>query len=209
VSPARFIAAAEENGLILPIGEWVLRTACAFACSLGRPDLRVAVNLSARQFSQPDTVQMIEDVLRTSGLDPRRLELEVTESAVMSEIEEVILRLDRLRGLGVQLALDDFGTGFSSLSYLKRFRFHRIKVDGTFVRDLPHDGDSVAIVSAIIAMAHGLGLEVVAEGVETEAQLAFLRERGCDAFQGYLFSPVLSSSEIQRYLAPAPTPKGP
>lgn len=207
VSPARFIAAAEENGLILPIGEWVLRTACAFACSLGRPDLRVAVNLSARQFSQPDTVQMIEDVLRSSGLDPRRLELEVTESAVMSEIEEVILRLDRLRGLGVQLALDDFGTGFSSLSYLKRFRFHRIKVDGTFVRDLPHDGDSVAIVSAIIAMAHGLGLEVVAEGVETEAQLAFLRERGCDAFQGYLFSPVLSPSEIERYLAP--TPKGP
>jgi diguanylate cyclase (GGDEF)-like protein/PAS domain S-box-containing protein len=201
IAPGEFIAGAEESGLILPIGAWVLRQASRFASAMRRQDVRVAVNLSARQFLQPDLVDNVKAVLEETGLAPGRLELEVTESAVMSDAEEVRERLERLRGLGVQLTLDDFGSGYSSLSYLKRFRFHRLKIDRSFVRDLPHDADNTAIVDAILAMALSLGLDVVAEGVETEEQRAFLEARGCPGFQGYLFSKPLPPADVEVYLA--------
>jgi predicted signal transduction protein with EAL and GGDEF domain len=200
IAPGEFILGAEESGLILPIGAWVLRQASRFASAMRRQDVRVAVNLSARQFLQPDLVDNVKAALDETGLSPERLELEVTESAVMSDAEEVRDRLDRLRGLGVQLTLDDFGSGYSSLSYLKRFRFHRLKIDRSFVRDLPHDADDTAIVDAILAMARSLGLDVVAEGVETEEQRAFLEARGCPGFQGFLFSKPLSPVEVEAYL---------
>ncbi len=201
VTPDRFIQTAEDSGLIVPLGAFVLRTACQFVQSLGRSDVRVAVNLSPRQFLQPDAVAVVERALLESGLDPRRLEVEVTESAVMSEVEEVASRLARLREMGVELTLDDFGTGYSSLAGLKRFRFHRIKIDRVFVRDLPGDPDSAALVAAMISMARGLGLEVIAEGVETREQLAFLEAKGCRAFQGYLFCPPLEPSAVAPFLA--------
>jgi diguanylate cyclase (GGDEF)-like protein len=200
IAPAEFIAGAEESGLILPMGAWVLRQAARFASAMRRQDVRVAVNLSARQFLQPDLVDNVKAALEETGLAPERLELEVTESAVMSDAEEVRERLDRLRGLGVQLTLDDFGSGYSSLSYLKRFRFHRLKIDRSFVQDLPDDADDAAIVDAILAMARSLGLDVVAEGVETEEQRAFLEARGCPGFQGYLFSKPLPPAEVEAYL---------
>ena len=200
VSPAEFIPAAEEGGLILAIGAWVLRTAASFAQSLARSDVRVAVNLSARQFLDPGLVKTVESALAESGLHPGRLELEVTESAVMSDAEEVSQRLEHLRSIGLELTLDDFGSGYSSLGYLKRFRFHRIKIDRTFVLDLPGDADSAAIVDAILAMAKSLGLDVVAEGVENAEQLRFLEEHGCRAFQGYYFSRPLPAAEVAAYL---------
>jgi EAL domain-containing protein (putative c-di-GMP-specific phosphodiesterase class I) len=160
----------------------------------------VAVNLSARQFLQPDAVALVESALQASGLAPERLEIEVTEPAVMTEVEEASARLRRLREIGVQLSLDDFGTGYSSLAHLKRFRFRRIKIDRSFVRGLPHDPDNAALVTAMLAMAHGLGLEVVAEGVETREELAFLEAQGCRAFQGYLFSPPLEPASVAPFL---------
>jgi diguanylate cyclase (GGDEF)-like protein/PAS domain S-box-containing protein len=199
VSPDRFIRTAEESGLILPLGTFVLRTACAFARSLGG-EVRMAVNLSARQFLQPEAVALVERALEESGLSPERLEIEVAESAVMSEVEEVQARLRRLREMGVGLTLDDFGTGHSSLAYLKSFRFHRIKIDRSFVGDLPGDAESASLVSAMLAMARGLGLEVIAEGVETREQLAFLEDHGCRAFQGYLFSPPLEPQAVKGFL---------
>jgi len=199
VAPLRFIPHAEETGLILPIGLWVLRTACRFGLGLGS-DVRVAINLSARQLLQPDAARVVEQVLNETGLDPRRLELEVTESAIMSEAEEVAEGLRRLSHSGVQLTLDDFGTGYSSLSHLKRLRIHRIKIDRTFVQDLPDNPDSVAIVTAIVGLADGLGLEVIAEGVETEAQRGFLREHGCRFFQGRLLSAPLPPADVVRFL---------
>jgi diguanylate cyclase (GGDEF)-like protein/PAS domain S-box-containing protein len=201
IPPDRFIQTAEESGLILPLGAFVLRTACQFAQSLGRADVRVAVNLSARQFLQPDAVSLVERALEESGLAASRLEIEVAESAVMSEVDEVSSRLRRLREMGVGLTLDDFGTGYSSLAYLKRFRFHRIKIDRSFVRELPGDGDSKALVSAMIAMAGGLGLEVIAEGVETREQLAFLEGIGCRSYQGYLLCPPLEPAAVKPFLA--------
>jgi EAL domain-containing protein (putative c-di-GMP-specific phosphodiesterase class I) len=163
--------------------------------------VRVAVNLSARQFLQPDSVTLVQRALEESGLAPARLEIVVTESAVMSELDEVGARLRQLREMGVELTLDDFGTGYSSLAYLKRFRFHRIKIDRTFVHDLPGDGDSAALVTAMMALAGGLGLEVIAEGVETREQLAFLEQSGCRAFQGYLFCPPLEPKAVKPFLA--------
>jgi diguanylate cyclase (GGDEF)-like protein/PAS domain S-box-containing protein len=201
VPPADFIPAAEEGGHILTIGAWVLRTATAFAQGLARADVRVAVNLSARQFLDPDLVTIVEGALAASGLAPGRLELEVTESALMSDAEEVSQRLEHLRSIGLEITLDDFGSGYSSLGYLKRFKFHRIKIDRTFVRDLPADADSAAIVDAILAMAKSLGLDVVAEGVENAEQLRFLEERGCRSFQGYYFSRPLPGAEVAGYLA--------
>jgi predicted signal transduction protein with EAL and GGDEF domain len=200
LAPSEFIGAAEESGFVVPLGTWVLKAATRFASGLARSDVRVAVNLSARQFLQADLVETVESALRECGLPPHRLELEVTESVVMSDAEEVRERLDRLRSLGLQLALDDFGSGYSSLSYLKRFRFHRLKIDRTFVRDLPGDADSAAIVDAVLAMARSLGLEVIAEGVETEEQLRFLEARGCPAFQGFYFSRPLPADEVAAYL---------
>jgi EAL domain-containing protein (putative c-di-GMP-specific phosphodiesterase class I) len=203
IAPGEFIHGAEEGGLILPMGAWVLRSACRFAQSLPHTDVRVAVNFSAKQFLQPDLVEDVELALTDSGLSPRRLELEVTEAVVMSDTADVQERLSRLRSLGVHLTLDDFGSGYSSLSYLARFGFHGVKIDRTFVKELPGDAESVAIVQAILALAGSLGLEVVAEGVETEAQRAFLESRGCTAFQGYLFSRPLEPAEVAAFLGKA------
>ncbi|NGZ87173.1 EAL domain-containing protein [Duganella aceris] len=199
VAPVEFIPLAEETGLINPLGDWVLRTACAqlqqFICA-GLPQMRVAVNLSVRQLLQKDFAASVEAVLADTGLAPHLLELEITESTLMENAQDTLAALHRLRGLGVRLSIDDFGTGYSSLSYLKRFPVDIIKIDRSFVNDVPQDADDAAIVSAIIALAHSLRLEVVAEGVETEAQLQFLRDRRCDMMQGYLLSPAVPAEQF-------------
>jgi diguanylate cyclase (GGDEF)-like protein len=191
VSPADFIPLAEETGLIVPIGAWVLKTACERnrAWQLqGMPPLRVAVNLSARQFVQANLVSEVARVLDASGLAPASLELEITESMVMDNPERAIQTLRQLKSMGIALAIDDFGTGYSSLGYLKRFPIDNIKIDRSFIKDIPHSNDDATITRTIIDMTHNLRLKVVAEGVETAAQLDFLREHGCDEMQGYYFS---------------------
>jgi diguanylate cyclase (GGDEF)-like protein len=191
VSPTRFIPLAEETGLIAPIGEWVLRTACAQNKSwqqAGYAPLCVAVNLSVRQFKQANLVQTVERVIRETGLDPRYLELELTESIFMQNAKATIQTLRELKEMGVKLSIDDFGTGYSSLSYLQRFPIDALKIDQSFVRDITTDPSDAAIGQAIISMAHSLRLKVVAEGVETEEQLAFLQRDRCDQMQGYYFS---------------------
>ncbi|SAK65572.1 diguanylate cyclase/phosphodiesterase with PAS/PAC and GAF sensor(s) [Caballeronia temeraria] len=191
VSPASFIPVAEESGLIGPLSEWVLREACRQNKAwqdAGLPPARVSVNLSARHFQQRDIARLVTSVLDETGLAPRYLELELTESAIMRNAEEAITMLSELSALGIGIAIDDFGTGYSSLSYLKRFPVHRLKIDRSFVADIGSSGDDETITSAIIALAHSLELQVIAEGVETHAQHDFLRERDCDEMQGYLFS---------------------
>ena len=203
IAPARFIGLAEEMGLIVPIGAWVLRTACIQTKAwqqAGLGDLRVAVNLSARQFTQKALVQSIADVLQATGLAPQLLELELTESMVMSDVENVIAILRNLKGLGVQISIDDFGTGYSSLSYLRRFPIDVLKIDQSFVNDLTVDVDDAAIVTSIISLAHSLRLHVIAEGVETAEQLAFLRAHGCDQMQGYFFSRPVAAEAFERLL---------
>ena len=191
VAPNRFIPLAEETGLILPIGAWVLRTACEQLRAWqneGRGHLRMAVNVSARQLAEPDFVQSVAMVLAETGLKPHCLELELTESTVMNDVEHAISVMRALKKLGVQLAIDDFGTGYSSLAHLKRFEIDVLKIDQTFVRDLTVDPDDAAIVITIIALASNLDLQVISEGVETEEQVAFLRQHGCHQMQGYFFS---------------------
>jgi diguanylate cyclase (GGDEF)-like protein/PAS domain S-box-containing protein len=200
IAPAEFIVGAEESGLILPMGAWALRQASRFARSLHRADVRVAVNLSTRQFREPDLVDTVQAVLAETGLPPERLEIEVTEATVMGDGEDVRERLDRLRGLGVRLILDDFGSGRSSLASLRRFGFHGLKIDRALVGQLPADEDAAAVVEAILAVARSLGLGAVAEGVETEPQRAFLESKGCRGFQGYLFSRPLPPGEVEAYL---------
>ena len=191
VSPAEFIPLAEETGLILPIGQWVLDTACAqlkaWQAREATRSLRLAINVSARQFHQPDFVARVHASLERTGVNPRLLKLELTESVVLSNVEEVIHRMERLKELGVGFSLDDFGTGYSSLSYLKRLPLDQLKIDQSFVRDITQDPNDAAIVRAILAMSQSLGLHVIAEGVETPEQRDFLRENGCTAYQGYLF----------------------
>lgn len=196
VPPDRFIPLAEETGLIEPIGRWVLETACAEAVGWPAP-LRVAVNLSGYQVLHGEIVETVRRVLAETGLAPERLELEITEGFVLSHAEQGIATLRELRGLGISLAVDDFGTGYSSLSYLKRLPIHRLKIDRSFVRDLPDDPDDVAIATTIILMARNLGLEVIAEGVESEDQLAFLRERGCEQYQGFYLSRPIPAAEFR------------
>ena len=203
VAPAQFIPLAEETGLIVPIGQWVLTTACARNKAwqeLHMPRLRIAVNLSARQFAHANLLPDVARVLKQTGLDPTLLEFEITESMVMHDPEHAVKLLIRLKDMGIQLSIDDFGTGYSSLSYLKRFPIDSVKIDRSFIADLPGDGDDAAITRAIIAMAHSLRLKVIAEGVETEAQLGFLREHRCDEMQGYLFSRPLPEDELLRLL---------
>jgi diguanylate cyclase (GGDEF)-like protein/PAS domain S-box-containing protein len=198
VSPGKFIPLAEENGLIVPIGEWVLRTACAQNCAwqaAGLMPIRVAVNLSARQLRQPNLVGMIERLLRETGLSPRYLELEITETTVMKNVELTKVILHDLHQMGVSMAIDDFGTGYSSLGYLKKFPFNTLKIDQSFVRDLTTDPNDKAIVAAIIAMGRVLNLKLVAEGVETKVQEHSLLSLDCEEMQGYLFSPPLSADE--------------
>ncbi|MCP5159676.1 MAG: EAL domain-containing protein [Gammaproteobacteria bacterium] len=205
VSPMRFIPLAEETGLIVPLGEWVLRTACAQAkawLDAGWPPLLLAVNLSARQFQQPNLIDQICAVLTDTGLPAVYLELEITESTLIDQGQQAVAAtLAALKELGVRLAIDDFGTGYSSLAYLKRFPIDKLKIDQSFVRDIPQDSSDMEIAAAIIALARNLHLEVLAEGVETEDQLAFLRERDCDTWQGYLFSRPVPAADLATLLS--------
>ncbi|MFZ3118947.1 MAG: EAL domain-containing protein, partial [Variovorax sp.] len=198
VSPTEFIPLAEETGLIVPIGEWVLRTACFQNRAwqdAGLPAFNVAVNVSARQFRERTLIEQVDRALNDSGLDPRLLELELTESLIMEDLEKALLSMRTLQAMGVQLSIDDFGTGYSSLSALKRFPISRLKIDQGFVRGIPGDEEDKAIAKAIISLGHELDLKVIAEGVETLQQLAFLRANGCDEIQGYLFSPPVTPAE--------------
>lgn len=191
VPPGEFIALAEETGLIGTLGSWVLGSACAQAHTWrkrGLPRLRMAVNLSARQFYGAHLVDEMREVIQVTGIDPQCVELEITESVMMKNIEHVARQLKSLKDIGVGIAVDDFGTGYSSLAYLKRLPIDSLKIDRSFIRDVPHDHDDAAIARAVIALAHSLRLKVVAEGVETQAQLEFLAALGCDEIQGYLLS---------------------
>ena len=192
VSPAQFIPLAEETGLILPIGQWVLETACAqlraWQEGARTMDLVLAVNVSAKQFRQADFVTQVEDTLQRHGIIPRLLKLELTEGMLLDNIEDTIATMNALKEIGIQFSLDDFGTGYSSLQYLKRLPLNQIKIDQSFVRDITSDPNDASIVQTIIAMAQTLGFDVIAEGVETEAQREFLELRGCNHYQGYLFS---------------------
>lgn len=199
VSPADFIAIAEETGLIVPMGRWVVQTACAQNRAWqkgGLPLLRIAVNISARQMADKGLVNFIVDSMTRTDLTAESLELEITESAVMSNQDHAEKVLNQLKALGFHLTMDDFGTGYSSLAYLKRFPFDSVKIDQSFVRGIPANRDDCAIVEAIVAMAHSLELKVVAEGVETQEQSEFLRKLGCDQIQGYVFSKPIPSAEI-------------
>ena len=188
ISPTEFIPLAEETGLIVPIGEWVLRTACnqakAWQSDGGRA-IRMAVNLSAKQFKDENLMQIVLSALADTGLDARLLELELTEGTLMDDARATMVTLEQLRGIGVYLSIDDFGTGYSSMNYLKRFDVRALKIDKSFIAGLPQDTENAAITRAIIAMAHGLKMVVVAEGVETDEQLLMLEEYGCDMAQGY------------------------
>jgi EAL domain-containing protein (putative c-di-GMP-specific phosphodiesterase class I) len=201
--PASFIPVAEISGLIVPLGEWVLRTACrqAKAWKASGLDVRFAVNVSAVQLRQPDFAELVERILADSDLVASALELEVTESVFLDPSKAVITKaLNEVAELGVTLAIDDFGTGYSSLGYLKRFPFNRIKIDGSFVRDIDSEDDSKAIVKAMISLGHSLGKSVTAEGVETQTQLAFLRANACDEAQGYLLARPRAVGEIEQAL---------
>jgi diguanylate cyclase (GGDEF)-like protein/PAS domain S-box-containing protein len=203
VTPAAFIGQAEESGLILPIGAGVLRGATLFAASLEQEGVRVVVNLSARQFLQPNLVDTVREALEKSGLLASRLELDLTEATVMTEAEETTERLRQLRELGVQLALDDFGTGYFSIGRIRDLGFSRLKIDRSLVSALPGSLEQAAHVVAILGLGRSLGLEVVAEGVETEAQRAFLESHGCTGFQGYLLSPPLAAADVPAFLSKA------
>ena len=203
VMPDRFIPLAEESGLIVPIGAWVLRTACLQGRAwqdAGLPEMRLSVNLSLRQFAQADFVNSVAAVLKESGLSAHCLQLELTESLVMADVDKAVEKLTMLKALGLQLSIDDFGTGYSSLSYLKRFPINELKIDRTFVRDIADDPDDAAIVLAIISLAHNLNLRVVAEGVETIQQITYLQSHGCDELQGYYFGRPLPASDCVRLL---------
>ena len=205
VAPNKFIPLAEETGLIVPIGQWVLEHACRALRTLharGFTELNVAVNLSVKQFRERDLARSVARVLERTGLAPRHLALEVTEGSIMESnfTETAIRTMDELKALGIQLSIDDFGSGYSSLGRLKRFPIDTLKVDQSFVRDITTDPDDAAIASAIIAMGHSLRLTIVAEGVETPEQLAFLRERECQKVQGYLFARPMPMEQMVSYL---------
>jgi EAL domain-containing protein (putative c-di-GMP-specific phosphodiesterase class I) len=206
VAPSEFIPLLEETGLILPVGEWVLREACQQAITwqlLRLPKIRIAVNISALQFMQFDLAEVILNIFKEHGLEAYQkiLEFELTESLLMKNTEGTISTLNRLHDLGIQFSIDDFGTGYSSLSYLKRFPISSLKIDQSFVRDISKKGDDAAIVGAIIALGHSLGLNVIAEGVETLEQLEYLRLMKCNEMQGYLFSRPIPADEMTRLLA--------
>jgi EAL domain-containing protein (putative c-di-GMP-specific phosphodiesterase class I) len=203
VSPALFIPLLEERGLFVDVGRWVLDTACR-QCAAWREEgkaLRVAVNLSAQQFYRGDIVDTVRAALEAAGLDGDALELELTESLTLDESETTLRIMENLKALGVTLSLDDFGTGWSSLSYLRRFPLDRIKIDRSFVRDLTTHSSTAAIVHSILALAHSLGLDCIAEGVETRDQLVHLQRELCSEFQGFLFSEAVPAAEIPPLLA--------
>ena len=204
VSPGEFIPFAEETGLIIPIGNFVLKTACTqlktWQANAQTRDLTLAVNISVRQFRHPDFVEQVRSVLEQTGANPNKLKLELTESIIISDLADTIVKMLALKTLGVCFSMDDFGTGYSSLTYLKRLPFNQLKIDQSFIRDIATDLNDTAIVKTIIVMATALGLDIVAEGVETEAQLDLLKQYGCPAFQGYLFSKPLPLAEFERLL---------
>jgi diguanylate cyclase (GGDEF)-like protein/PAS domain S-box-containing protein len=204
ISPDKFIPLAEETGLIIPIGEWVLRTASKQNKAwqdAGYPTIYVSVNLSACQFEQKDLVETIAKVLIENDLDPKWIKLEVTESVIMHNAEEAVTTLEQLKGLGVQIAIDDFGTGYSSLLYLQKFPIDTLKMDRSFVRNITSSSKDATITVAVISLAHSLNLQVVAEGVETEGQMAHLMDYQCDQVQGYLFSRPVPLTEFERLLS--------
>ena len=203
VSPGEFIPMAEEMGLIAPLGEWVLETACRQTKAWqtqGLPPLRVAVNLSARQFEQKNLTERVSEILRETNLDPKCLELELTEGLILQDETAAHQAFTVWRNMGIKIAIDDFGTGYSSLSYPKRFPFDAIKIDKSFIRDLADDRQNAAITIAIIQMAHYMNMTVIAEGVENESELAFLCAHECDEIQGYFFSPALPRDEFEALL---------
>jgi len=203
IPPGVFIPVAEDSGLIVPLGEWIMKEACSQYRKwqdAGLEPVRIAVNLSGRQFVRQDLRGMVEKLLDDAGIAPGAIELELTESTIMEHVEETVETLKTLRELGVYLSIDDFGTGYSSMAYLKRFTIDKLKIDQSFVRDLATDSDDAAIVIATIAMAHALNLTVIAEGVETEEQLQFLKDHGCEQMQGYYFSRPLPVDDITELL---------
>ena len=200
ISPADFIPVAEDIGLIVSLGEWVLREACAEAVKWPA-EIKIAVNLSPVQFRSRNLVQVVVSALANSGLSPKRLELEITESLFLAETEANLAILQQLRELGISISMDDFGTGYSSLSYLRSFPFDKIKIDRSFVKDLAERPDCVAIVRAISGLGRSLNITTTAEGVETEGQLAWLRAEGCDEVQGFLFSAAKPAAEIETLLS--------
>jgi len=195
VQPFEFIPLAEETGLVSPIGEWVLREACREAASWDMP-LQIAVNVSAVQLKHGDFAALVKTVLQRSGLPAKRLEIEITEGVLLTDSTVALSNLRQLKDIGVNIDMDDFGTGYSSLSYLQSFPFDKIKIDRSFIADLPHNAQSAAIVRAVIGLGHGLNLPILAEGVENHRQLAFLAKEGCDEIQGYLIG---KPEEIESY----------
>jgi len=200
VSPAEFIPLAEKSGLILQIGQWVLERACGQLRLWGsHPEsqhLTISVNISARQMRQPDFVEQVLSVLQASSAPPNRLRLELTESMLFSDTEDVIEKMNALKSAGVRFSLDDFGTGYSSLSYLKRLPLDQLKIDQSFIREVLTNTSDATIATAIVGLAHSLNLVVVAEGVETEAQHQFLQNSSCDGFQGYLYAQPCSANAV-------------
>jgi EAL domain-containing protein (putative c-di-GMP-specific phosphodiesterase class I) len=203
IPPAEFIPIAENSGLIIALGEKVLRRACVEASAW--PGLMLAVNVSALQFRRPDFVDVVERILAATGFDPSRLELEVTESTLIGNVDSAELAMARLKALGVRLALDDFGTGYSSLLYLRRFPFDKLKIDRSFVHSIEKTADAAAIVHAVVSLGRGLGMKVTAEGVETAEQHLFLRAAGVHSMQGYRFGRPVSAAEFSvRLRTPGP-----
>ncbi|HKN18697.1 MAG TPA: EAL domain-containing protein, partial [Dissulfurispiraceae bacterium] len=204
IPPGQFIPLAEAGGLIIPIGEFVLHIACLqnkMWQEAGIKPISVAVNLSSRQFDQKDLIKMVRDALNETRLSPQYLELEVTESTVMRNPEEAIQTLKELKEMGIRIAVDDFGTGYSSLSYLKQLPLDCLKIDRSFIKNVSSNVNDATIVRTIIAMAHSMNMEVIAEGVETERQSVFLQEHGCDAMQGFLFYRPLPAEDISKLIA--------
>jgi EAL domain-containing protein (putative c-di-GMP-specific phosphodiesterase class I) len=203
VSPLDFIPLAEEMGLILPLGQWVLETGCkqlvTWAESIDTEQLSLSINVSARQFQQPDFVMQVLDTLKTTNANPQRLKLELTESMLVDDIDDVIAKMTLLQRAGIKFSLDDFGTGFSSLSYLKQLPLNQLKIDKSFVQDVLTDQNDAVIARTIVALASSLGLSVIAEGVEFEGQRAFLEKNGCYEYQGYLFSRPISIQDFDDY----------
>jgi EAL domain-containing protein (putative c-di-GMP-specific phosphodiesterase class I) len=207
ISPEKFVPLAEETGIIGAIGDWVIREACRQMRAWENgplKNLRIAVNVSVQQFSKDSFVDTVLRTLWQSGIKPQQLELEITESFLMRDVDTTRAALQRLGDAGLSLSIDDFGTGYSSLGYLRQFPVDALKIDRSFVNDLPFNSDAVAICSAIIAMARELKLIVIAEGVETDAQLEFLRAQGCDQAQGYLISKPIRADELETYIATDP-----
>ena len=203
ISPVDFIPVAEETGLIVPLGEWILRGACAKAAAWSMTDLpalAVAVNISAAQFAAPALDRVVADTLSATGLPPTKLELEITESLLMHDVNRSVPLLSELKGMGLEIWIDDFGTGYSSLSYLKKLPITGLKVDQSFVREMEKDNDDASIVNAVVALARGLKLSVVAEGVELETQLKLLSAQRCDYAQGYFYSRPLTDLDFRTWV---------